>query len=55
MKGGDSHPETSKDQAAESPEHLPEAAPTDYRRNVWILIVMIAVVLLAWIISLSGG
>ncbi len=25
--------------------------PTDYRRNVWILIVMVSVIVLAWIIS----
>jgi len=34
-------------------ESLP--APTDYKRNVWMLILMVSVVVLAWLISLIAG
>jgi hypothetical protein len=30
---------------------IPEAAPTDFRRNLWLLIVILGVVLLAWLLS----
>ena len=33
-------------------EELPEAAPTDFRRNLWLLYVMVAVVVVAWLASL---
>lgn len=32
-----------------------EPVATGYGRNVWILIVMLGVVLLAWLIALAGG
>jgi len=32
-----------------------EPAPTDFRRNVWILALMLMVVLLAWLLSLLSG
>ena len=40
---------------AEGAPEQPEAAPTDYRGNVVILVVMLCVVLLAWVISLVTG
>ena len=30
---------------------LPEAAPTDYRRNAWLLAFMVGVVILAWLVG----
>jgi hypothetical protein len=34
---------------------LPEAAPTDYRRNIWLLAFMVGVVFIAWMVSLLRG
>jgi len=32
----------------------PEAAPTDLRRNIWLLIIVLAVIIIAWAISLAS-
>ena len=45
---GEETPEQQEDQ--KEPD-VPEAAPTDYRRNVWLLAFMVAVVVTAWLVS----
>lgn len=32
---------------------LPEPAPTDLRRHIWLLAVILAVVVLSWILSVA--
>ena len=39
----------------ELPEDDFEAAPTDYRRNAWLLIIILGVVVIAWVISILAG
>lgn len=49
--GKEDSPERNAAEATEDQDSsLP--VPTDYRRNVWVLIVMVTVVVVAWIISL---
>jgi len=38
------------EEAAEEFE-LPEAAPTDYRGNAWLLAFMVGVVIVAWLVG----
>ena len=42
--------EQQQEEAAEEIE-LPEAAPTDYRGNAWLLVFMIGVVIVAWLVG----
>ncbi len=42
--------ERQEEEAAEEFE-LPEAAPTDYRGNAWLLAFMIGVVIVAWLVG----
>jgi len=43
-------PQPAQDQAApQTDESGPEAAPTNFRRNIWLLVVIIAVVAAAWL------
>ncbi|MGD2175013.1 MAG: hypothetical protein PVJ27_06385, partial [Candidatus Brocadiaceae bacterium] len=47
--------ETDETRGAEA--EMPEPAPTDLRRNIWLLVIIFFVVLLAWVLSLlsAGG
>lgn len=44
-EGGEQQKET------EEELELPEAAPTDYRGNVWLLVFMVGVVIVAWVVA----
>ncbi len=45
------HAEQSVPQEPEGPQ-VPEAAPTDFRRNIYLFVIILAVVVLAWVVSL---
>ncbi len=46
--------DTSRPEDADKAEQAPEPAPTDLRRHIWLLLVILFVVLLSWVLSLAS-